>query len=89
MIEILTFVILVLISFSILACIYRIYKGPSIPDRVIALDTIAINALAFIAVLSIHLNSKVYFDAVLIIAIIAFVATIAIAKYLIRGDIIK
>jgi multisubunit Na+/H+ antiporter MnhF subunit len=87
--ETLTFIILILISISIALCIIRVYRGPTTPDRVIALDTVAVNVLAFIVVLSIHLNTEMFFDAVLVIAIIAFVGTVAIAKYLMRGDIIQ
>jgi multisubunit Na+/H+ antiporter MnhF subunit len=89
MMETLTFIILILISISIALCIIRVYRGPTTPDRVIALDTVAVNVLAFIVVLSIHLNTEMFFDAVLVIAIIAFVGTVAIAKYLMRGDIIQ
>jgi multicomponent Na+:H+ antiporter subunit F len=89
MIENLTYIILVVITISILLCLVRVYKGPTTPDRVIALDTIAVNVLAFIAVLSIHLQTEMFFDAVLIIAIIAFVGTVAISKYLMKGDIIE
>jgi multisubunit Na+/H+ antiporter MnhF subunit len=89
MMETLTFIILIIISISIALCMIRVYKGPTTPDRVIALDTVAVNVLAFIAVLSMHLNTEMFFDAVLVIAVIAFVGTVAIAKYLMKGDIIK
>ncbi len=89
MMETLTFIILIIISLSIALCMIRVYKGPTTPDRVIALDTVAVNVLAFITVLSMHLNTEMFFDAVLVIAVIAFVGTIAIAKYLMKGDIIE
>lgn len=89
MIEQISLIVLFLIGVSILLCTWRLYIGPTTPDRTIALDTIAINVLAFIVVLSIYKDTDIYFDAVLIIAIIAFVGTVAIAKYLIRGDIIE
>jgi multicomponent K+:H+ antiporter subunit F len=89
MIEQTSLVILCLIGVSILLCTWRVYTGPTTPDRTIALDTIAVNVLAFIVVLSMYKNTNIYFDAVLIIAVIAFVGTVAIAKYLIRGDIIE
>jgi len=89
MMETLTFIILIIISLSIALCMVRVYKGPTTPDRVIALDTVAVNVLAFITVLSMHLNTEMFFDAVLVIAVIAFVGTIAIAKYLMKGDIIE
>jgi multisubunit Na+/H+ antiporter MnhF subunit len=89
MMETLTFIILIVISLSIALCMIRVYKGPTTPDRVIALDTVAINVLAFIAILSIHLKTEMFFDAILVIAVIAFVGTIAIAKFLMKGDIIE
>lgn len=89
MIEKLTLMILILLTISIALCMIRVFKGPTTPDRVIALDTVAVNVLAFIAVLSMHLSTEMFFDAVLIIAVIAFVGTVAISKYLMKGDIIE
>ncbi len=89
MIEYLALIILIIISLSIALCMIRVFKGPSTPDRVMALDTIAVNVLAFIAILSIYLGTEMFFDAVLVIAVIAFVGTVAISKYLMKGDIIE
>ncbi len=89
MIEYLALIILIIISLSIALCMIRVYKGPSTPDRVMALDTIAVNVLAFIVILSIVLGTEMFFDAVLVIAVIAFVGTVAISKYLMKGDIIE
>lgn len=89
MIEYLALIILIIISLSIALCMIRVFKGPSTPDRVMALDTIAVNVLAFIAVLSIYFGTEMFFDAVLVIAVIAFVGTVAISKYLMKGDIIE
>ncbi len=89
MVETTSIIGMILIGVSILLCVWRIFVGPTTPDRTIAFDTIAVNVLAFIVLLSISQNTNIYFDAVLIIAVIAFVGTVAIAKYLIKGDIIE
>ncbi|WP_296493865.1 K+/H+ antiporter subunit F [Rhodoferax sp.] len=68
---------------------YRLIKGPSVPDRILALDTLYINAIALLILLGIHLRSPLYFEAALLIALMGFVGTVALAKFLLRGDIIE
>jgi len=63
--------------------------GPSLPDRVLALDTMYINSIALIVVYGIQVDSKLYFEAAMLIALIGFVSTVAVAKYITRGDIIE
>jgi len=58
-------------------------------DRILALDTLYINAIALIVLLGIYLDSDLFFEAALLIAIMGFVGTVAIAKHLLRGDIIE
>lgn len=69
--------------------LYRLFKGPSLPDRILALDTIYINALALFLLLGIYFDSKLYFEAALIIAVMGFVGTVATSKYLMRGNIVE
>lgn len=66
----------------------RLIQGPDMPDRVLALDTLYINALALIVLLGIWLASDLFFEAALLIAVMGFVGTVAVAKYLLHGDII-
>jgi len=66
----------------------RLLQGPDMPDRVLALDTLYINALALIVLLGIWLASDLFFEAALLIAVMGFVGTVAVAKYLLHGDII-
>ena len=66
----------------------RLILGPDMPDRVLALDTLYINALALIVLLGIWLASDLFFEAALLIAVMGFVGTVAVAKYLLHGDII-
>ena len=67
----------------------RLLKGPDAADRILALDTLYINAIALLVLLGIHLASPLYFEAALLIALMGFVGTVALAKFLLRGDIIE
>jgi multicomponent K+:H+ antiporter subunit F len=67
----------------------RVLRGPSLTDRVLALDTLYINSIALIVLFGIYLRTSMYFEAALLIALIGFVSTVAVAKYLLRGDIIE
>lgn len=77
------------ISLSILGLIYRLIKGPSIHDRVIALDAIGINLIALVALISIVLKTSAYLEAILMLGILSFVGTIAFAKFLEKGEIFE
>jgi multicomponent K+:H+ antiporter subunit F len=80
---------LVLLSLALLLTLARLVKGPSLPDRILALDTLYINAIALIVLLGIWEGSDLYFEAALLIAVMGFIGTVAITKYLLRGDIIE
>ena len=67
----------------------RMFKGPSTPNRILALDTLYINAIALLVLFGIRLASPLYFEAALLIALMGFVGTVALAKFLLRGDIIE
>ncbi|MDW7675122.1 MAG: monovalent cation/H+ antiporter complex subunit F, partial [Bacillota bacterium] len=66
----------------------RVAVGPDLPDRVIALDTVGVNVVAMIALFSLKTATELYVDAMLVIAILAFVGTVAISKFLVKGEII-
>lgn len=68
---------------------WRLFAGPSLPDRILALDTMAINAIALLVLLGIHQNLTEFFEAALLIAMMGFIGTVALCKYLLRGDIIE
>ncbi len=59
------------------------------PDRILALDTLYINALALVVLMGIQFRSTAFFEAALLIALLGFVGTVAMTKYLLRGDIIE
>lgn len=69
--------------------LYRLLKGPTLLDRILALDTMYIDAIAMFILVGIHFDSAVYFEAALIIAVMGFIATVATSKFLMRGDILE
>lgn len=88
----LTFAIIavgMLIVLALLLNLWRLLRGPSLPDRVLALDTMFINSIALILLMGLHMGSPLYFEGALLIAMLGFVSTAAVCKYLLRGDIIE
>jgi multicomponent Na+:H+ antiporter subunit F len=67
--------------------LYRFVKGPSLPDRVVALEAVVSMVVALLVLNSYLLRSSVYIDAALVLSIFGFISTVAIAKYMERGDI--
>ncbi|MDT8880219.1 K+/H+ antiporter subunit F [Halomonas saccharevitans] len=78
-----------LILMSILLNAYRLTVGPDMPDRILALDTMYVNSIALIVLMGLWLNTKTYFEAALLIAMLGFISTVAVCKYILRGDIIE
>jgi len=67
----------------------RLLRGPDITDRVLALDTMNINGLLILLVLGIKFGVSVYFDIALLLAMFGFVGSVAMAKFLVRGEVIE
>lgn len=67
----------------------RMFIGPSAQDRVLAFDTLYINGMLTLLVLGVRSGSTVYFDMALLIALFGFVGTIALTKFLLRGEVIE
>ncbi|KMJ58786.1 monovalent cation/H+ antiporter subunit F [Bacillus sp. LL01] len=80
---------LFIISVSTLGLVYRVIKGPSVPDRVMALDSIGINLIGITAITSIILRTDAFLEVILLIGVIAFVGTVAFSKFLQKGEIIE
>lgn len=78
-----------LVSAAVMLNFWRLLRGPSAPDRILALDTLYVNTIALLVLLGIHLSSALYFEAALLIALMGFIGTISLCKYLLRGDIIE
>lgn len=68
---------------------WRLLRGPSLADRILALDTLHVNTLALLVLLGMERQSQLYFEAALIIALLGFVGTVVLSKYLLRGDIVE
>ncbi len=68
---------------------WRLFRGPDATDRILALDTLYINAAAVIVLYGVHVGRPDFFEAALLIALLGFVSTMALAKFLLRGDIIE
>jgi multisubunit Na+/H+ antiporter MnhF subunit len=73
-----------MLGLSLLLAFIRLVRGPSLPDRVVALDLIAVIAVALIIVLDIQANLIVFLDAGIVVALVGFVGSIAFARYLER-----
>lgn len=87
--EIILFIALALFMVAIFLILYRVIVGPSIPDRAMGLDTIGVNLVSAMAIVSIILSTTAFLEAILILGILSFIGTIAFSKYIERGDIIE
>ncbi|CAM5769391.1 K+/H+ antiporter subunit F [Bosea minatitlanensis] len=70
-------------------CTYRLIFGPRAQDRVLGLDAMYVSAMLLVLTIGIRTGSTVYFEGALIIAVLGFVSTIALAKFLMRGEVIE
>lgn len=77
-----------LLSLSLLLTLYRIIKGPTVHDRILALDSVGYIVIGIVAVLSVRLDSHAYLETILLIGILAFLSTIALSRYMERGVVI-
>jgi multicomponent K+:H+ antiporter subunit F len=77
------------VGLAMLLNLYRMALGPDIVDRVLAFDTLSVNAVALIVLIGIGLGSDLLFEAALLIAMLGFVSTVALCKYILRGDVIE
>jgi multicomponent K+:H+ antiporter subunit F len=68
---------------------WRLLLGPSVADRVLALDTLYINSLALLVLLGLQFATPLYFEAALLIAMLGFVGTVVLSKFVLRGDIVE
>jgi multicomponent K+:H+ antiporter subunit F len=77
------------VALAMVLCAWRLVKGPDIIDRVLAIDTLYLNAVALIVLLGIRQQSAIMFEAALIVAMLGFAATVGLSRYLTRGDVIE
>lgn len=80
---------LLAVGLSLVLCTWRLLRGPEATDRALALDTMYVNLVALVILLGMRHGTELYFEAALLIALLGFVSTVALARYLSRGDVIE
>lgn len=78
-------VVLIVISISLFVCFIRTIIGPTLPDRVLALDSFGINLIGFVGIIMLVQETVAYSDVALVLSILAFIGTIAVSKFIERG----
>jgi multicomponent K+:H+ antiporter subunit F len=77
------------ISLAMLLTTWRLVVGPEPIDRVLAIDTLYINTVGLVILLGMRLSSSLLFEAALVIAMLGFIGTVALARFVMRGDVIE
>lgn len=77
------------IGLAMLLSLWRLLRGPTVPDRILALDTLYVNTIALLILFGMYLDTSIYFEAALIIAMLGFVGTVMLCKYVLRRDIVE
>ena len=77
------------VGLAMLMALWRLLRGPTVPDRILALDTLSVTAIAQLMLFGMHLDSPVYFEAALVIAMLGFGTTVVLSKYVLRRDIVE
>ncbi|MED4054491.1 Na(+)/H(+) antiporter subunit F1 [Niallia taxi] len=80
---------ILVIVIAMIGFTYRAIKGPTTPDRVVALDAIGIGLAGLTALISIVLNTSAFLEVILVIGILAFIGTVAFSKFLEKGEVIE
>ncbi|TCK28871.1 multisubunit potassium/proton antiporter PhaF subunit [Ancylobacter aquaticus] len=79
----------VLLTLAMACAVLRFMRGPRAQDRIIGLDTFYVNAMLLLVTLGIRSGTTLYFEAALVIGLLGFVGTVALAKFLMRGEVIE
>mgnify|MGYP000426165110 CR=1 FL=1 len=79
----------VAIALAMGLCGWRLLRGPDMPDRILALDTLYVNVVALVILLGVRWQTAILFEAALIVAMLGFVGTVALSRYVSRGDVIE
>jgi multicomponent K+:H+ antiporter subunit F len=79
----------IMLGLAMGCAVFRMIQGPRAQDRVLGFDTLYVNAILLILTFGIRTGSTLYFEAALIIALLGFVGTMALAKFLLRGEVIE
>lgn len=79
----------VAVAVAMLLCAWRLWVGPETTDRIFALDTLYVNVVALVVLLGVRWNTAILFEAALLVAMLGFVGTVGLARYLTRGDVVQ
>jgi multicomponent K+:H+ antiporter subunit F len=77
------------VSFALLMNLWRLAWGPTVMDRVLAVDTMVVNTIALIILFGIQVDSALYFESALLLAMFSFISTVAFCRFILRGDVIE
>ena len=77
------------VGLAMLLATWRLLRGPTVPDRILALDTLSVTAIAELMLFGMYINSAVYFEAALVIAMLGFCSTVVLSKFVLRRDIVE
>lgn len=77
------------VGIAMLFALWRLLRGPTAPDRILAMDMLSISAVAQLVLFGMRMKTEIYFEAALIIAMLGFVSTVVLSKYVIRRDIVE
>jgi len=89
MIDIACIIATTAIAMASLLTLYRLARGPDVLDRILALDTLMINTIGLIVVIGLWFRTTMYFEAALLFAMVGFVTTVALCKFLLRGNVME
>jgi multicomponent K+:H+ antiporter subunit F len=78
-----------MLGIGMLATLYRMVRGPRAQDRILALDALYVVGLLLLVTLGIRTGSEIYFELAMLIGLLGFVGTVALAKFLMRGEVIE
>ena len=79
----------VLLGLAMACAVFRMVRGPHAQDRIVAFDCLYVNAMLLILTLGIGSGSRLYYEAAFVIALLGFVSTLALARFLLRGEVIE
>ena len=78
-----------LLGLSLALVLVRVVRGPDVVDRILALDTLYVNSAAMLVLYGLELGTGRYYEAALLIAMLGFITTVVLSKFLTRGDVIE
>lgn len=80
---------MVVVGLSMLLALWRLVRGPTAPDRILALDTLYVSTIAEVVLLGMLEETETYFEIALVIAMLGFFGTVVLSKYVVRRDIVE